>query len=222
MNPTIPFALSPPPVSPMPVHLPPRECGCGSHGASAIHWHVVQTKPGEEFRALRELSQPRMPNQRPAGFQAYLPTEVVRREHKVQGVTQRDRDGRVIRKEHVVPFFRGYLFTLFDQDAPGWGPILSTQGVSRLLCTSFGRPAVVPAAFVDELRARGRPGDGAIDREYHGPSFPTGSTVSVTDGPFWSHRAIVEMSDVDRVHVLLSIFGRATRVTLDKTQVAAV
>jgi transcriptional antiterminator NusG len=83
---------------------------------------------------------------------------------------------------------------------------------------SGNRPTPVPQKEVDRIR-------GVIEEGEISPrpsiTFEIGESVRVTDGPFASFSGVVEDVDEDaaRLKVAVSIFGRATPVELEFTQV---
>ena len=82
-----------------------------------------------------------------------------------------------------------------------------------------GRPMPMRDAEVEAILGRVQEGEDAPRIEI---SFETGEKVKVTDGPFEGFDGMVE--DVDdanqRLKVSVSIFGRATPVELEYTQVS--
>jgi transcriptional antiterminator RfaH len=149
-------------------------------------WYVVFSKPQQEQRAMRNLSE--------QGFTGYLP------------LLQRQalRKGKLVLSAE--PLFKRYLFVQFDADSSPWHVIRSTPGVSSLL--RFGdRLASVPDTMIDHLR-----GLAAAAPE----PFAVGSLLQVSDGPFKNLHVVYQMTDGEqRALVLIELLNKTHRVALD-------
>lgn len=149
-------------------------------------WHLVQTKPKQELRALENLE-----NQ---GFRCVLPTLDV----------ERIVSGR--RKIVTEPLFSRYLFVYLMPDKGGWTPIRSTRGVSSIV--SFGgRFATLPDACVAALASSPR-----IPAE---PLFRPGERVSIASGPFAGMEGIYAVPDGEiRALVLIELMNQPQKLNL--------
>jgi transcriptional antiterminator RfaH len=80
-----------------------------------------------------------------------------------------------------------------------------------------GRPAVVDEAIIEQLKQWA--GD-AVDIVTVRPGFRPGDLVEIADGPLRGLQAVVlqEMSDRDRVAVLLSTLGCQARLIVSRSQ----
>lgn len=158
-----------------------------------LSWYVAQVKPGMSARAVCELEK--------QGFRAFLPLFLKRRSHA--------------RRVSVVPapLFPGYVFVAFDITHQRWRSVNGTTGVVRLLSTR-DTPSSLPDGFMEGLLAR-READGFVRL----PAKPTplrGEPVRVAGGSFDAMFGLFEeVTDSDRVTVLLSLLGRKVRVVLD-------
>ena len=162
-------------------------------------WYVAQTHPKAEQKALFNL--------RRQGFTAYLPQYQKRRRHA--------------RKTDWVkaPLFPRYIFVSFDPQRARWRSIASTFGVAHLVCASE-RPLPLPEGVIDDIRAR-EAEDGLVRLQEPCP-FAKGETVRVTAGPLADLIGFFEeMTDSERVTVLLDMLGRPLRVRLGMDQVTA-
>ena len=125
------------------------------------------------------------------------------------------RRGRKINTERR--FFPGYVLVKMTMNDETYHLIKDTPKVTGFL-GSGKKPMPVPQKEVDRIR-------GVIEEGESRPrstiTFDVGETVRVTDGPFASFSGVVEEVDEDaeRVKVAVSIFGRATPVELEFTQV---
>lgn len=125
------------------------------------------------------------------------------------------RRGRKINTERR--FFPGYVLVKMTLNDETYHLIKETPKVTGFL-GSGNKPMPVPQKEVDRIR-------GVIEEGETRPrstiTFEVGENVRVTDGPFASFSGIVEEVDEDaeRVKVAVSIFGRATPVELEFTQV---
>lgn len=165
----------------------------------ASSWYVVQTQVNAEIKAATNLGQ--------QGYSVYLPRYLKRRSHarKVETVAR--------------PLFPRYLFVAIDLAAQRWRAIQSTLGVSHLVCVG-DRPALVEDGVIDALKVReDRSGFIELARR---PAFSPGDRVRIVDGAFVDSLALVEdVSDHDRVAVLLNLLGRKVRVFVGAELLAA-
>jgi transcription termination/antitermination protein NusG len=125
------------------------------------------------------------------------------------------RRGRKVNAERK--FFPGYVLVKMDLSDEAYHLIKNTPKVTGFL-GSGSKPMPVSEREVQRIV-------GAIEEGVERPkptiTFDIGETVRVTDGPFSSFSGTVERVDEDRqrLHVTVSIFGRATPVELEYNQV---
>lgn len=162
-------------------------------------WFVAQTHSHAEARAIANLER--------QGFSTYLPRYLKRRRHA--------------RKVELVPapLFPRYVFVTIDMERQRWLSIQSTLGITRLVCD--GRmPLAVPAGIVEGLMSR-HDADGFV-RLLAPRGLKPGDRVRVVGGAFEACLGLFEqMSDEQRITILLDLMGRKVRVTLDPGLVAA-
>jgi transcriptional antiterminator NusG len=114
-------------------------------------------------------------------------------------------------------FMPGYVLVHMEMSDRGYHLI---NGINRV--TGFlgpqGRPMPMRDAEVEAILGRVEEGEAAPRTLI---SFDVGEKVAVTDGPFEGFDGMVEGIDEDnqRLKVSVSIFGRATPVELEFTQV---
>jgi transcriptional antiterminator RfaH len=164
-----------------------------------VGWYVVQTRPHSEARAACHLLR--------QGYGVYLPRYLKRRKHARRVDTV------------IAPYFPRYLFVAVDFETQGWRAIDSTVGVINLV-RHGDAPAPVPLAIVEALRKQ--EDEGGFIRVAPRPRFARGDKVQVVDGAFSTCEGLFEnMTDNERVVILLDLLGRKVRVMLDSESIAA-
>jgi transcriptional antiterminator RfaH len=149
-------------------------------------WHLVQTKPRQELRALEHLE-----NQ---GYVCFLP--MLHMERIVRGKLETCDE----------PLFSRYLFVRLGTVDCNWSPIRSTRGVSKLVAFG-GRFATLPDACVEALRE--------TQCEIPQRLFHPGERVRIIQGPFSGLEGIYQMPDGEaRALVLIELMNQPQKIKL--------
>ena len=117
-------------------------------------------------------------------------------------------------------FFPGYVLVNADMTDEIYHLVKNTPKITGIL-GSGSKPTPVSDAEADRIMRQVQEG---IERPKPSITFEIGEQVRVCDGPFTSFNGLVEDVDEERARlkVAVSIFGRATPVELEYTQVEKV
>ena len=153
-------------------------------------WYVIHSAPRREA-FVRDLLHDR-------GHAVFLPL-----------LSERAR-GR--RRSRTGPFFPGYLFARLSGTRGDLSRVRYTHGVRRILGDG-GEPRPIDDRVVEALRSRSDRSGRVKIRSGLRP----GDRVAVVDGPFAGFAGVLDRGCAPpeaRVHVLLEMFRRVTRVEL--------
>ena len=174
-----------------------------------MRWYIVHAYSNFEKKVAESIKEQAAQRGLSSQFEEILvPTE-----HIVE-----IRRGRKINSERK--FFPGYVLVKCYLSDDVYHLIKNTPKVTGFLGTDK-KPMPISDAEADRILHQVQEG---IDRPKPSVSFEVGEQVRVSDGPFASFNGTVEEVDEgrSRVKVAVSIFGRATPVELEFTQVEKV
>lgn len=159
----------------------------------AVSWYVAQTEPFKGMVAEREIVGR-------LGLVVFNPK--IRTVYR--SLKKRDR-------ETIRPYVPGYLFVQFDVCVEGWERINKQRGVRSLMYAASEVPARVKDEALLPLMAMCLDGF-LIEEEADSFLFKVGSTARAMEGPFAGFSGKVERSSLERVTVMIDIFGRPVPV----------
>ena len=169
-------------------------------------WYIVHVYSGFEKKVAQSLREQAIQTGMADQFEEVLvPTEEV----------VELRRGQKINAERK--FFPGYVLAKMELTDDTYHLVKNTPKVTGFL-GSAGKPTPISQAEADRIMKQVQEG---VERPKPSVTFEIGEQVRVIDGPFTSFSGLVEEVDQarTRVKVAVSIFGRATPVELEYSQV---
>jgi len=172
----------------------------------ALRWYVVHVYSGFEQKVVQSIKEQIVAKGMEDMFaEVLVPTEEV----------VEMRRGSKVRSDRK--FFPGYVLVKMELTDQTWHLVKDTAKVTGFLGAK-GKPAPITEAEADRILRQVKEG---VERPKPSVTFEVGEQVRVSDGPFTSFNGMVEDVDEEkaRLKVSVSIFGRATPVDLEYSQV---
>ena len=172
-----------------------------------MRWYVVHAYSGFEKSVQRALVEriARAGMQEKFG-QILVPVEeVVEMKGGQKSITERK-------------FFPGYVLVEMEMNDESWHLVKSTPKVTGFVGGTANKPAPISDKEVEKIMQQMQDG---VDKPRPKVLFEVGEVVRVKEGPFTDFHGTVEDANYDKskLRVSVTIFGRATPVELDFTQV---
>lgn len=173
-------------------------------------WYVVHAYSGFEKSVMRALIE-RIAR---AGMQDKFGKVLV----PVEEVMEM-RNGQKVTTERK--FFPGYVLVEMDMDDESWHLVKSTPRVTGFIGGTANKPAPISPQEVEKIMTQMQEG---VEKPKPKVLFEVGEMVRVKEGPFTDFNGSVESVNYEksRLHVSVTIFGRATPVELEFGQVEKV
>jgi transcriptional antiterminator NusG len=172
----------------------------------SMKWYIVHTYSGQETRAKKAL----LERAKALGFDEAFAEVLVPEESVVEMVGGQK---RTLKRK----FFPGYIMVHMELNDETWHVVKGTPKI-----TGFVGNATDPPAITDDEVARmtQRIKEGAVKPKplIH---FEESEAVRVVTGPFANFAGYIDevMEDKEKLRVMVQVFGRATPVVLDYSNV---
>jgi len=177
---------------------------------SALRWYVVHAYSGMEKAVERNLRERIDRSELQSKFGRILVPmeEVVELKNGKKSVSERR-------------FFPGYVLVEMEMDDDTWHLVKHTNKVTGFVGGAKNRPSPISEAEVMKIVSQMQEG---VEKPRPKVQWEVGELVRVKEGPFTDFNGAVEDVNYDKskVRVSVTIFGRATGVELDFSQVEKV
>lgn len=172
-----------------------------------MQWYVVHAYSGFEKSVMRALKE-RIER---AGMQDQFGEILVPVEEVVEmkGGQKRTTERK---------FYPGYVLVQMVMNDDTWHLVKSTPKVTGFVGGTANKPAPIPTKEVESILHQMQEG---VEKPKHKITFEIGELVRVIDGPFNEFNGTVEDVNYEKnkLRVSVTIFGRATPVELDFSQI---
>ena len=172
-----------------------------------LRWYIVHAYSGMEKAVERNISERILQSGMQQKFARILvPTEEVVEIKNGQRKTTERR------------LFPGYVFVEMVMDDESWHLVKHTNKVTGFVGGAKNRPAPISEAEVQKIVSQMQEG---TDKPRHKVEFLVGEFIRVKEGPFTDFNGSVEEVNYEKskVRVSVTIFGRATPVELEFSQI---
>ena len=172
-----------------------------------MRWYIVHAYSGMEKSVERNITERiNRSGMQPKFGRILVPTEEVVEIKNGQKKTTERR------------LFPGYVFVEMVMDDESWHLIKHTNKVTGFVGGAKNRPAPISEEEVQKIVSQMQEGS---EKPRHKVEFVVGEYVRVKDGPFTDFNGTVDEVNYDKnkVRVSVTIFGRATPVELEFSQV---
>ncbi len=172
----------------------------------AHRWYVVHVYSGFEKTVQKMI----LEKAAKAGLEDKFEEVLIPVEEVVEA-----RRGKNVKSERK--FFPGYVLVKMDLSDTTWHMVQDIPKVTGFLGAA-NKPQPISQKEAERILQQMQEG---AEKPRHAVAYEVGEKVKVIDGPFNSFAAVVEDVDADkgRLRVSVSIFGRATPVELEFSQV---
>jgi transcriptional antiterminator NusG len=181
--------------------------GFGLEEIMSKRWYVVHAYSGFEKSVMRAIQERinRLGMQDKFG-QILVPVEeVIEMKGGQKSISERK-------------FFPGYVLVEMEMDDDSWHLVKNTPKVTGFVGGTANRPAPISQKEVDKIMLQMQEG---VEKPRPKVLFEAGEVVRVKEGPFTDFHGSVEDVNYEknRLRVSVTIFGRATPVELEFSQV---
>lgn len=172
-----------------------------------FRWYIVHAYSGMEKAVERNITE----RINRAGMQSKFGRILVPTEEVVEV-----KNGQ--RKTTERRLFPGYVFVEMQMDDESWHLVKHTNKVTGFVGGAKNRPAPISEDEVVKIVSQMQEG---VEKPRHKVEFLVGEYVRVKEGPFTDFNGSVEEVNYDKnkVRVSVTIFGRATPVELEFSQI---